>query len=226
MILAAHQPTYFPSVTYFLKMAQSNVFLIADDLQFSAHGNFNRTRIKSEDNDTWLTVPILSKNKGIQKINEVEIDNHHNWLPKHLKTLEISYKNAGYFGLLEFEFEKIFTNSWEKLFDLNLASINLLKKYLLIKTKLCFMSSFPSNADVNQRLIQIMKEMNCKTYLVESQFSQYINVDVFSKAGLNVIFRDFHHPAYRQSGNNFIRNLSALDLILNEGELSYRFLSK
>lgn len=48
----------------------------------------------------------------------------------------------------------------------------------------------------------------------------YVNLDLFNKAGIKCIFQDYIHPRYNQIFGDFIPNLSILDLLMNYGEKS------
>ena len=78
MILGAHQPNYLPWIGFFHKIAQSDKFVLAENVQFSTQSYINRTRIKSADGAAhWLTVPVHSGD-GNLLIKDIRIDNSKN----------------------------------------------------------------------------------------------------------------------------------------------------
>lgn len=224
MILAAQQPVYLPASAYFYKMKRADIFLLADDLQYSAQGNFNRCRIKSVNGKTWLTVPVLTKGKGKQSLHQTQIDNQQNWRQKQLRTLAINYGNAAYFDKYWDAFAAILKEEWTNICDLNCAFIHFLQDQLFLKTRLEKISSLNLSGTINARLVAAMKALNCKTYLAEAAYRAFIDLELFEKSDLKVEFIHFTSPKYYQQFSEFLPDLSTIDLLFNEGELSGRIL--
>ena len=87
MIVSIHQPNYIPWAGYFHKIANSDVFVIFDDVQFPRGKDWIfRNKIKTESGEKWLSVPVKNKNKFL-KINEIEINNDIEWQKKHINAL-------------------------------------------------------------------------------------------------------------------------------------------
>ena len=87
MILTAHQPVYLPWLGLLHKIAISDVFVSFNQVQYLPRDWNNRNRIKTPNGPMWLTVPVLTKNKFHQKINEVRINNTLNWRHKHWRSI-------------------------------------------------------------------------------------------------------------------------------------------
>ncbi|HDM77644.1 MAG TPA: hypothetical protein ENG51_14410, partial [Deltaproteobacteria bacterium] len=62
------QPGYLPWLGFFDQMAWADVFVLYDDVQFTKRDWRSRNRIRTANGVTWLTVPILSKGRHLQKI--------------------------------------------------------------------------------------------------------------------------------------------------------------
>ncbi len=223
MRLAAHQPTYLPSISYFEKISQADIFLLADDLQYSTHGSFNRSQIKTFEGLHWLTVPVFSKGRQKQSLQQVEIDQHQHWAKNHIRTLDINYQNSPYYELYRDELESILSKDWSKLVDLNILLINYLSRQLFLKTQFTKLSEFKVKGTTNERLIEIMKVLSCETYIVEEKYRPFLDLAAFQEAGLTVHFFESQPLHYYQQFSGFIPDLSLIDLLFNEGEMSYRF---
>ncbi|MBN2093257.1 WbqC family protein [candidate division KSB1 bacterium] len=223
MKLAAHQPIYLPSISYFQKMSQADIFLLADDLQYSTHGNFNRCQIKTFEGPHWLTVPVYSKGRQRQALHQVEIDQHQHWGKNHIRTLDINYQNSPYYELYRDKLASILSKSWSKLTDLNIFLINYLASQLFLKIRFIKFSDFSVKGITNERLITVMKKVGCKTYLVEEKYRPFLNLADFQSAEIAVQFIKARPIHYYQQFNGFVPDLSMIDLLFNEGELGYRF---
>lgn len=224
MILAAHQPNFIPWIGYFHKMAQADKFVLADDVQYTTHGFINRNYIKTRQGKQWLTVPIITKGKGIQKINEVRIDKDQNWRQKHWSTLELNYKYAPYFEYYADYFEKLYKKEWEFLVDLNLELIELVRKQLNISCPVQLSSELNLISGATERIVNMAQQTGCTKYLSGASGKNYLDESQFGGAGVELIYSEFQHPVYRQQFEGFVPNLSVIDLLFNEGLNAQRFI--
>lgn len=132
MIVTIHQPEHLPWLGFFDKVRQGDCFVMLDHVQFRRRYFQNRNRIRTPDKDgyQWITVPVQAKGKYDQPINEVLIDNGGNprWQEKCLRTIELFYRKAPFFGEHFSFFEILYRTKWERLVDLNTTIIH----YLLL----------------------------------------------------------------------------------------------
>ncbi|MBB6215358.1 hypothetical protein HNQ80_001447 [Anaerosolibacter carboniphilus] len=72
MKLAVHQPNYLPWPGYFSKIAQCDIFVILDMVQFPRGSSVaNRNLIKTPDGPQILTVPVKRKGLSLQRYDDV-----------------------------------------------------------------------------------------------------------------------------------------------------------
>jgi len=218
MILSVHQPQYLPWLGYFDKIAKSDCFVFLDCVQYKKREFQNRNKIRTRDGWIWLTVPVISKSKGFQLINEVLINNSIGWQNKHLKSIICCYKNAKYFNEHIGFFENIYNKKFEKLIDINLAIIYYLLEQFSIKTKIFFESSLSISTKKTQRIIDICKKLNADTYLSGIGGKDYLDEELFEKENIKLIYQDFKHPVYKQCYEPFIPYMSAIDFLFNCGK--------
>jgi hypothetical protein len=218
MILSLHQPQYLPWLGYFDKIAKSDCFVFLDCVQYKKREFQNRNKIRTKDGWIWLTVPVISKSKGFQLINEVLINNSIGWQNKHLKSIICCYKNAKYFNEHIGFFENIYNKKFEKLIDINLAIIYYLLEQFSIKTKIFFESSLSISTKKTQRIIDICKKLNADTYLSGIGGKDYLDEELFEKENIKLIYQDFKHPVYKQCYEPFIPYMSAIDFLFNCGK--------
>ena len=91
MKIAIHQPEFMPWLGFFQKMYLADKFIIFDHVQFKKRYFENRNQIVSSDgNVAYITVPVLTKNKYLQAINSVKIDQQQiQWKKKILNKISI-----------------------------------------------------------------------------------------------------------------------------------------
>ena len=222
MLITIHQPQYLPWLGYLDKIDKADVFVILDNVQFKKNEWQNRNRIKTAQGCQWITVPVLYQLP--EKINEVRINNKVNWSRKHLQALITNYSKSTYFDNYKSFFADIFSHSWDRLVDINIEIIKFLISALELKTKLVTASDLKLREEPTERLIDICKTLNGNKYLTGKDGNKYMNLELFDKEGIEVIFQDFKHPVYNQLFGDFEPYLSAIDLLFNCGDNSLEIL--
>ncbi|MCP4253200.1 MAG: WbqC family protein [Candidatus Scalindua sp.] len=222
MLITIHQPQYLPWLGYIDKIDKADVFVILDNVQYKKNEWQNRNRIKTAQGCQWITVPVLFRFP--EKINEVRINNKANWGRKHLQALITNYSNSTYFDNYKSFFEDIFSHSWECLVDINIEIIKFLITTLKLKTKLVIASDLELREEPTERLIDICKTLNGDKYLAGKDGNKYMNLELFDKESIEIIFQDFKHPVYNQLFGDFEPYMSAIDLLFNCGDDSLEIL--
>ncbi len=218
MIVAIQQPEHLPWIGFFNKMSQSDLYVYLDNVQFKKRYFENRNRIKTKDDIKWFSVPVLSKGKYEQRLDEVLIDNTSLWGKKYLGLLEHTYKKYPYWEDIKEIVYPCINNNLNKLVDLNLALIERCREYLQINTPTERASKLGVDGFFKSDLIlEICSKTKAKTYISGPDGRNYLSLDKFSERGITVVYHDFIHPAYKQLQNDFASHLSIIDLIGNCG---------
>ena len=220
MKMTVLQPGYFPSLGVLSRAAVSDVVVWADSFLYTKHATINRTRIKTAAGASWLTIPVLTKGAKNQAIREVVLDSRHHWRHTHLKSLEVSYQNSPYFYFFTEELQGLVHRESAKLNDLLLASTRFLFSKFRVNAKLIAGHQLPFIKDRSQRVVSWAKECGCDEYLVEKKDLAFIDSNVIFSAGVRIAEFEYSAPKYHQLFQGFIKNLSGLDLLFNEGEMS------
>ena len=228
MIVAAHQPSYLPWLGYLDKMATADLFVVMDDLQYQPQNFQNRNRIKVNNGTGWLTVPLQ---RGLQsdRIMEKKIQNaggeRHQWQRVTWLTIETHYRRAPYFADYAGELRDLYSWSWDYLIDLDLALLELARRWFGVTTPLCLASSLGLKGQKTERIIDLCKKVGASVYLSGSGGSStYLDVTAMRRAGIEVRWQKFEHPVYpqRYPEQGFAPNLGFVDLMLNCGPASSR----
>ena len=113
--------------------------LSLDNVQFEKRGWHQRNYIKFNGKKQILTVPVISKGKRNQKINETLINYESKFIKKHIETITQAYSRCKYFNTYAEDIFKIYRDQNEYLSDI-IKLIRYFCKILKIKTKLIFLA--------------------------------------------------------------------------------------
>jgi len=218
MIITIHQPEYLPWIGFFDRINKSDIFVILDDVGYQKNGFINRNKIKTKDGWQWLTIPVKGRSFN-KKINEVLIDNGKDWQKKHISLLKDNYSKASYFKEYYSFLEKTFSKNWENISDLDIYLIKNITDFLEIRTKIEKASILGVESEKTNRLVDICKKFKADTYLSGPGGKNYMDLNLFKKQGIKVVFQEFSHPEYSQQfiEKGFLHGMSVMDLLFNTG---------
>ncbi len=218
MKVSIHQPQYLPWLPYFLKINQSDVFIILDTVDFQKNGLQNRNQIKTAQGAHWLTVPV--RQQLGQKILDVKIDNSSAWRRKHWQTLQHSYGKAHAFKGYEKDLESIYMHEWEGLCELNVEVISMMMRWMNIQTPMLRSSQMEATGNASDLVLSLCMEVGATSYLSGLGGEDYLKPEAFKNAGVDIIYQaSVLTETYPQQSSQagFINHLSALDIMLNCG---------
>lgn len=221
MIVGIHQPNYLPYLGFFDKMRKSDVFIIYDDAQFNKGDFQHRNRIRIGEGWKWLTIPVKKESLPIRDINILNEPpkNSPDWSKVHFKEIHANYAKTEYFPLYEDAFKNIYEKHYEKLIDLNMTIIDFLRKAFDINTKIVFSSEFGLKSSSSQKNLDLVKAVGGDVYLSGSMGRKYLEVSLFEKEGIDVIYQDFKEIVYKQRYEDFVPNLASIDALFNVGRM-------
>lgn len=220
--IAIHQPNYLPWIGYFHKMLRCDTFVYADDVLLSSTSVTHRNKIKCSNGPLLLTVP-LSKKKVL--IRDVVIHNKEEWAQRHFQSIQHCYSRTRYWPIYKERFWAIYSQEWDKLMDLNLVLIDLIRDILQIKTPTVLSSQLPNlQGKKSKRIIDICCKLNSNIYLSGEGARVYNDEQDFIDHNIRLEYQKFNHPIYPQKWGAFIDRISIIDLIFNCGPASRKIL--
>jgi hypothetical protein len=153
-------PTYFPSISHFVAMAQSENIVFEMEDNFQKQTNRNRTYIYSPNGIQLLNIPVKHSKQMHQKTKDV-------------KSIEAAYRSSPFFEYFEDEIRPIFEKKHTFLMDLNFETITFISKCLRMKleyeTTIEYFHEVDSNAILDFRILVDGKKDT-------SQFETYTQV--------------------------------------------------
>jgi len=226
MKVAIHQPHFLPWLGYLHRMAQAELFVLLDHVQFERRNYQNRTQIRLDGKPHWLTVPVVQRSQK-ERIVEKEIDNRLDgskwWGDSHFATLRHAYRDAGFFGTYAPAIKRLLETRHAKLVDINQAGLDLLRDAFGIRTPLARSSELGVEGARGDLILDICRKVGASTLIAGMGGSRgYLDIDAFAQAGVKIEFHQFQHPEYPQCGPQpFMPGLSAIDMLFNRGPQAY-----
>jgi hypothetical protein len=215
MILACHQPNFMPWSGLFFKALVADQFVLLDDVQFPLGGSWvNRNRLKNDQGELWLTVPVWKRGRSLQRIDAVEICHDEGWQKKHLLSLEHAYRHAPYWEEHGEFFREIYSEKWRRLLELNLAILDYLRLHMGIDRPFLLSSAFAVTSTGSERLADLCRAVGATAYLTVVSSKKFLHEEVFDRFGIQLLYYTFEAPVYPQLWGEFRANLSVVDLLL------------
>ena len=196
-------PTYFPSISHFAAMVQSENITFEIEDNFQKQTNRNRTYIYSPNGIQLLNIPVKHSKESHQKTKDIKIETDFDWQKQHFKSLEAGYRSSPFFEFFEDDIRPIFEKKYTFLLDLNFEVLDILSKCFRIKQDYTTTTEYFHEVDTT----------------IITDFRALVN----GKKDLSV-FESYTQVFDDKYG--FINNLSVIDLLFNEGKYAMDYLKK
>lgn len=220
MIVAIHQPNYFPWIGYFHKIAKADTFVFLDGVEYSKGSWINRVKILTGGKPAWISCPV-AKGSGHQLIRDVTIGNDKRWKTKTLRTIEQNYSRAPFFADVFPVVCGLHEKDVASLADFNISAITELAGKIGLTTRFVRQTELdvPAlNESGSRRLATICKGLDADTYLAGGGSSGYEDESAYEKLGINIDFIRFANKQYSQhNSDEFAQGLSIVDVLMNIG---------
>ena len=221
MIITIHQPEHLPWLGLFNKIAKADKFVILDSVQYEKNYFQNRNRVLGTNGVQWLSIPISNKGHMDGSIATTLIASdpkNAKWKEKYLQTIRMSYGKYPYFNEVYPVLEEAMNVDTDLFCEINISIIKAFCEKLEIFPEYVRSSQLKVNGLKSDLILDICKAVDTDVYIAGPSGRDYLDMTAFEKAGIKVVFNDYHHPQYPQRrSEDFISHLSALDLFMNVG---------
>lgn len=219
MRVTIHQPEHLPWLGFFHKMAECDVYVLLDSVQFTKNNYQNRNRLIDPNGTVfWSSVPVRMAGHTGKRIADMEFDNTQPWQRKTWARIVSAYCRHPYFSALAPELEAIYMGSHPLLIDLNLALIEFFRRQLGIHVPMVRSSTLEVTGNRSALLLSICQNLGADTYLSGPSGREYLDTPLFEAGGVALEYHAFKHPTY--VAPIFQPYLSTLDLLFNHGPAS------
>jgi hypothetical protein len=226
--IAIVQSSYIPWKGYFDLIRSVDHFVLFDDMQFTRRDWRSRNRIKTAQGLQWLSVPVEVKGKFHQRICDTRIANP-DWQGLHWRALHHAYARARYFERYRDAIETTYSTfaGEPSLSMVNRRLIEVLCPLLEIDTPISWSMDLPQSEGKSERLLSLCQALGADEYLSGPAARDYLDESLFSAAGVQVVFADYHgYPEYPQEPGLFEHAVSALDLLFRTGPDAPRYMKR
>jgi hypothetical protein len=127
------------------------------------------------------------------------------------------YARAPYRNRYLAQLRELYSAPWNKLSDLNKATVQWLLEAYGITTPVHRAVDYAARDEPTDRLTDLCQAVGATEYLAGPGAEHYMDKPRFESSGVRLDIQVFQHPIYRQVYEPFEPNLSALDLLLMQG---------
>jgi hypothetical protein len=212
MRVAVMQPYFFPYIGYWQLVNDVDSFVIYDDVNFIKKGFINRNNILQNQRSHLFTLELIGASQN-KKINEIKIGGNSNKL---LRTIKQNYSKAPFYKDVFPLLEEILVNKEKDLSRFIGFSLIGVSRYLDINTNFLYSSDLHNDKSLKaqERIIEISKILNATDYINAIGGIELYDKEVFSQNDINLSFLKSTEIPYKQFNNEFIPNLSIIDILL------------
>ena len=212
MKLGIMQPYFLPYIGYFQLMNYVDKYVIYDDVNFINKGWINRNKILLNGTDFRFNLLLLGASQN-KLINEISVDDNQTKL---LKTIEIAYKKTYYFQDVFPIIESIVNYKDNNLAQYIGNSIEQISKYLQMNTEFIYSSNIEKNNSLKAqaKIIHICSLLGATEYVNSIGAKDLYDKYIFKQNGIELFFLKTGTIQYKQFKNEFVPNLSILDVLM------------
>ncbi|MDB5112632.1 MAG: WbqC-like protein family protein [Mucilaginibacter sp.] len=192
---------YLPPVEYFVKLnTYKPDILIEREEHFPKQTYRNRADIYSPDGKLSLAVPVMKGSKNHTKIKDVKISYDFNWQRLHWMGLQACYRRSAYFEYYEDDLAPFYEKKYNYLFEYNEQLLHFVLKAIKMPLTLNYTETYEE---------KYPSLIDCRSLITPKKESGFEQKPYFQ------VFED------RQG---FMKNLSIVDLLFNQGPQTINYL--
>ena len=192
---------YLPPVEYFTHLRNNKPDILIEKEEFFPKQTYrNRANIYSPDGLLTIVVPVIKGSKVHTITKDVKISYDFRWQRLHWMSMQSCYRRSAYFEYYEDDFARFYENKQTFLFDYNQEILNLLLKLIKLPLNITYTETYEKEYP---NLTDLRSSMSAKK---ESILEQKPYFQVFEER------------------KGFLKNLSIVDLLFNQGPQTINFL--
>ncbi|MCX8160851.1 MAG: WbqC family protein [Candidatus Saccharicenans sp.] len=215
MRVSFNQPAFIPWGGFYGRLLNSDLMIILDSTLLARGFTFvNRNRLKGPQGEIWITVPVMKKGLGRQRIRELRVFRPEIWAKKFLSLLKHYYGHSFYFDQTFEAVKEIIFSSGSNFLGMTMGLAKFLAEGFKVSAHFRLQSELGVENKGTDLLVELAGRVGAGEVLLPHLADRHLDLEAFTRAGLKVTFLKYQPVAYPQFWGSFIANLSALDLWL------------
>jgi hypothetical protein len=212
MKIAVMQPYLFPYLGYYQLLKHVDVFVLYDDVTYIKGGYINRNFILSDGKPARFTVPVLKASSN-RLIKDIEFSSD---VDKLLRTLRQNYAKAPHVSDVFPLVENVLTNPIRDIPTICRRSLADIMEYLGEAVDLRNASgiTYDRSKSAPDKLLSICAECGAQYYVNSIGGQEIYSKEYFAKRDVGLSFLKMKEVAYNQGSDQFVPNLSIIDLLM------------
>lgn len=219
--VAIHQPNFYPRLKVLQKLANSDLVVMLDDVQYCNREWQNRTRIVPISNRApsfWLSVPAQRPNGRATKIKDVEVCDPVGSYKRCVLSLESAYSSSSFMSMVRSTLPLSpcsFVADWAVYTTVSLLEITGLSPLI------SFASHYQIHESGSRRIAALCEAVGASEYLADSGASHYLRTEDFPSS-VKVLWQDWRPPrtSYTDPRLANWRDISPLNLLARGGDVA------
>ncbi len=206
------QPYFFPYLGYWQLINAVDTFVIYDDVNFIKKGYINRNSILINSTPHRITLELTGASQN-KRINEIIVGGNS---VKILKTIETNYKKSPHFEDVFSLLKKVLDQKEKNLAKFLGNSIEMINRYLDISTNVIYSSTLEKNDSLKgqEKILDICTTLDAKQYINPIGGQELYDKKDFNEKEIQLNFIKMKNIVYKQFSNDFIPNLSIIDVLM------------
>jgi hypothetical protein len=210
------QPSYVPWLGVFQLMAQADVYVHYDDVQYDKNGWRNRNTLKTAEGKRWMTIPVsLPKGKLSTPLNQTMVHDS-SWEQRHKQMILNALDGAPHLSDVVEQVFPVMVHS-ELLLDVTIPLLEHIANLLGLQTKFLRSSDLSVSGRGTDRLVTLCERIEATNYLTGPSARDYLDESQFHARGLTVEWMNYSIDPYSQLHGEFDAHVSVLDALANVG---------
>jgi len=210
------QPYIFPYIGYFQLFEVCDIFVSYDDVQYIRRGWINRNRILFNANSKYITFPVNKAPRNTTIDRYFFHENIGNEKEKILSTLRQLYSKAPFFQSVYPCLEDILKVNENNVAEFVKNSLKRILDYLGISVEIRRSSHlrFDKSLKGQDRIIAILKALGGNCYINPIGGQDLYSPAEFAANNIDLRFLNCKSESYKQFSNEFVPNLSIIDVLM------------
>lgn len=225
MKLAVMQPYLFPYLGYFQLIHAVDAFVVYDDVNYIKRGWVNRNNILNQGRSQLVTLEVSGGSQN-RLINQVRVGGNSKSM---LKSIYHAYAKAPHFEVVFPLLESVLLQEESNLAVYLERGLRLFADYLDLYPEWYVSSGLEKNESFRgqDKILDICKVLGATGYINLPGGRELYDREVFDKAGISISFIESNPVRYPQFKNDYVRDLSIIDVLMfNSKEQCTRLLKE